>query len=98
MITHEGNAALVREVANRPHRLVPDALAKNPEPLMIEPVSEDTVLTDGTMTLNLYRDSSVHAETMLFAYVPRERLLIVADLYNNSGSGMQPYTRRPRHT
>jgi hypothetical protein len=47
------------------------------------------------MTLHLIRDSSVHVETMLFAYVPRDRLLIVTDVYNNpgGGTGMQPYAR-----
>lgn len=95
VITHDGNAALIREVAERPHTLVPDALSRNPRPLMLEAVSEDTVLSDSAMTLHLIRDSSVHSETMLFAYVPRDRLLIVTDVYNNPqpGSRMQPYAR-----
>jgi len=82
VITHQGNAALFEEVAKRPHSINPDALAKNPKPPMIKGISEDTVLSDGTMTVNLYPFSGPHAETMLIAYFPRERLLVQADIYN----------------
>ena len=84
----EGNAALMKEVAERPHTLVPDALSKNPKPLMIETVKEDTVLTDGTMTVHLYPLSSLHTETMLYAYVPRERLVIEADVYSQAAAAI----------
>ena len=82
VITHQGNAALFEEVAKRPHSISPDALAKNPKPPMIKGISEDTVLSDGTMTVNLYPFSGPHSETMLIAYFPRERLLVEADVYN----------------
>ena len=49
---------------------------------MIKGIGEDTVLSDGTMTVNLYPFSGPHSETMLIAYFPRERLLVQADVYN----------------
>jgi glyoxylase-like metal-dependent hydrolase (beta-lactamase superfamily II) len=82
VITHQGNVALYEEVAKRPHTINPDALAKNPKPLMVKGISEDTTLSDGTMTVNLYPLSGPHSETMLIAYLPRERLLVEADVYN----------------
>ena len=82
VITHQGNTALFEEMAKRPHSIIPDALQKNPKPPMIEGVAEDRVLTDGTMTVNLYPFSGPHSETMLLAYFPRERLLVEADVYN----------------
>jgi len=82
VITHQGNAALFEEVAKRPHSINPDALAKNPKPPMIKGIGEDTVLSDGTMTVNLYPFSGPHSETMLMVYFPRERLLVEADVYN----------------
>ena len=82
VITHQGNVALFEEIAKRPHTVVPDALAKNPKPAMIKGISEDTTLTDGTMTVNLYPVSGPHSETMLIVYLPRERLLVEADVYN----------------
>jgi glyoxylase-like metal-dependent hydrolase (beta-lactamase superfamily II) len=90
VITHEGNVALFKEVAARPHTIVPDALQKNPKPLMIEAVSGERVLSDGTMTVNLYPLSGPHSETMLIAYFPRERLLVEADVYN-PGAAVQMF-------
>jgi glyoxylase-like metal-dependent hydrolase (beta-lactamase superfamily II) len=79
--THQGNAAFIEEVVKRPHTRVPDALSKNPKPLKIETVVGEKVITDGTMTVHLYNAPSEHSETMLMAYLPRERALIVIDLY-----------------
>jgi glyoxylase-like metal-dependent hydrolase (beta-lactamase superfamily II) len=81
VITHEGNAQFFERVAQRPHTVMQDALAKNPQPLKLELVSGEKVITDGTMTLNLYAVTSAHSETMLIGYFPRERLLVEVDLY-----------------
>jgi glyoxylase-like metal-dependent hydrolase (beta-lactamase superfamily II) len=86
VITHEGNVAMFKEQATRPHTIVPDALQKNPKPLMIEGVSGERVLSDATMTVNLYPVSGPHSETMLMAYFPRERMLVEADVYNPGGA------------
>jgi glyoxylase-like metal-dependent hydrolase (beta-lactamase superfamily II) len=81
VITHQGNAAFIEEVVKRPHTRVPDALSKNAKPLKIETVVGEKVITDGTMTVHLYDAPSEHSETMLMAYLPRERALVVIDLY-----------------
>jgi glyoxylase-like metal-dependent hydrolase (beta-lactamase superfamily II) len=81
VVTHQGNAAFIEEIVKRPHTRVPDALSKNPKPLTIETVGDEKVFTDGTMTLHLYPAPGEHSETMLMAYLPRERALIVIDLY-----------------
>jgi glyoxylase-like metal-dependent hydrolase (beta-lactamase superfamily II) len=86
VITHAGNAAFFEEVAKRPHTVVPDALAKNAKPLTIETVGDEKVLTDGTMTVNLYPVTGAHSETMIMAYFPRERLLVEADVYTPGGA------------
>ena len=39
------------------------------------------MISDGKMTLRLYPAPSEHSETMLAGYLPRERALIVVDLY-----------------
>ena len=86
MITHAGNVALFEEIGKRPHTLVPDALSMNPKPVMIEGIKEDTVQQDGTMTIHIYPFSGNHTETMLYVYVPRDRLLIEADVYSPASS------------
>lgn len=81
VITHQGNASFIEELVRRPHTRVPDALSKNPKPLKIETVVDEKVITDGTMSVHLYPAPGEHSETMLMAYLPRERALIVIDVY-----------------
>ena len=85
VITHQGNVALFENMAKRPHTIVPDALAKSPKPAMIKGIAEDTTLSDSAMTMQLLPYSGPHAETMLVAYFPRERMLVEADVYNPGG-------------
>ncbi|MSO83325.1 MAG: MBL fold metallo-hydrolase [Acidobacteria bacterium] len=86
VITHQGNVAFFEEMAKRPHTIVPDALGMNPKPLTVEGVADERVLTDGTMTVNLYPVTGAHSETMLMAYFPRQRILVEADVYNPGGT------------
>jgi glyoxylase-like metal-dependent hydrolase (beta-lactamase superfamily II) len=81
VITHEGNVAFFEEMVKRPHTRVPDALAKNPKPLRIEAVGAERVITDGAVMVRLYAIPGEHSETMLMAYLPRERALVVIDVY-----------------
>jgi glyoxylase-like metal-dependent hydrolase (beta-lactamase superfamily II) len=81
VITHQGNAAFFEEIVKRPFTRVPDALAKNPKPLKIETVADERVISDGTMTVHLYSVPSEHSESMLMAYLPKERAAIVIDVY-----------------
>jgi glyoxylase-like metal-dependent hydrolase (beta-lactamase superfamily II) len=86
IITHQGNVEFFQEMVKRPHTRVPDALAKSPKPLRIEVVSTDRVISDDTMTVNLYSIPGEHSESMLMAYLPRDRALIVIDVYEPGGS------------
>lgn len=86
VITHQGNVAFFEEMAKRPHTIAPDALAKNTKPLTVEGVTQERVITDGTMTVNLYAVTGAHSESMLIAYFPRQRILVEADVYNPGGA------------
>ena len=86
IITHEKNAAFIEEIVRRPHTIVPDALSKNPKPVKIETIADEKVITDGAMTVNLYSIPSEHSESMLMAYLPRERDLVVIDVYEPVGT------------
>ena len=91
VITQKANAAFYQEAVGRSHTIAPDALAKNPKPLKIETVDEELVLKDATMTVNLYHIAgSPHADTLLMAYFPRERLLVEADVYS-PGAAVAPF-------
>jgi glyoxylase-like metal-dependent hydrolase (beta-lactamase superfamily II) len=92
IITHQGNAPFIQEMVKRPHRLVPDALEKNPKPLRIQTIAEEKAISDGEMTVRLFPAPGEHSETMLAAYLPLERALIVIDLYE-PGEGVHMFAR-----
>jgi len=52
-----------------------------PAAWQIEAVADERVITDDTMTMYLYPAPGEHSETMLMAYLPRERALVVIDVY-----------------
>ena len=91
IVTHQANAAFFAEAAKRSHTITPDALAKNPKPIKIEPVGDGVVYKDNAMTMLLYHvEGSGHGDAILMAYLPRERLVIYVDLYGPGGA-VQPY-------
>ena len=83
IITHESHRRYYeQEIFKNAHSLNPDRLAKMPRPLMIETVKDKRVLTDGAMTLELHlAKGNLHAEGLLVAYIPKEKLLIQADMF-----------------
>jgi glyoxylase-like metal-dependent hydrolase (beta-lactamase superfamily II) len=45
-------------------------------------VDEKRVITDGTQTLELYHLPSMHAETLLIGYLPKQKVLYEVDVFN----------------
>ena len=91
VITHEGNAAYYADAIARRHTLAPDALARNPKPLKLEAVGDAREIADRTMTVELFHIAgNPHADTLLMAYFPKQRLLVEADAFS-PGFATQPY-------
>ena len=91
VITQAGNKAWVENMARRAHTIQPDTLAKNVSRLTVETVEAEREITDGTMTVMLYHVAgNPHSDTMLMAYIPRDRTLIEVDAYS-PGSAVNPY-------
>jgi hypothetical protein len=85
IVTYAGNATLFKDLCERKHSIQEDALAKNPKPLRITPVSDQLALKDSSLEVDLYYTKDNPREgTNLFAYVPRDRILIQADLYDST--------------
>lgn len=90
IVTHARNADFYnRDVLNyAPRTLEPDMVSRWPptelaEGYNIETVRENYVLTDGARLLQIfYVQPLQHVEGMLMAYLPKERLLIEADLFD----------------
>jgi hypothetical protein len=84
LITYRGNVELFKELVARKHTIVQDALARNPKPLKIEAVDDELTLKDNSMEIRLYHVKNNPREgTNLFAYIPRDRILVQADLYDS---------------
>jgi glyoxylase-like metal-dependent hydrolase (beta-lactamase superfamily II) len=63
-----------------PRTLVGDTLAKSKKKAKVEGVVEKLVLDDGTRRMELHHvDGLEHSDSMLIAYLPKERLLFTAD-------------------
>lgn len=91
VITHKANVAYLQEAAARPHTIVRDALARNPRKATVIGVDDQMEVKDSTMTVQLFAiEGSPHGDTLLMAYIPRDRLLIEADVFS-PGSAVQPY-------
>lgn len=97
VITHQRNRLFYEtELLNyTPRTLEPDMLALYPpteiaEGYTMEDVDERYVLSDGERLLELHYVqglSSVHVEGMLMAYLPKEKILIEADLFDLTAEG-----------
>jgi hypothetical protein len=84
VITYRDNVELFKELIARKHSLVPDALERNPKPLKIEAVDDEMTLKDNAMEVRLYHLKENPREgTNLFAYVPRDRMIVQADMYDS---------------
>ena len=91
IVTQAGNEAFVKEMAARPFTRQPDTLAKAPKPPTVVAVGDTHTITDGARELVLYHVAgNPHSDTMLMAYLPRERLLIEVDAFSPGGT-YHPY-------
>ena len=82
IVTQAGNKAHFERAFATVTTIAPDHLTKSKRKARIIPVADRMVLRDGTRTIELLRASdSNHSDTMLMAYLPKERLLIEADLF-----------------
>ncbi len=79
-----------KELAARPHTLQQDALAEAQKTPVFQLVDDSLELKDATNTVVLYNVETSHMKAALFAWVPRDRTLIQADLFDD-GWQQQPW-------
>lgn len=96
IITHAANAAFYRDIAKRQHFIVQDAQSKKKRPAQIEAVTTRKVLGSGQRTVELHEiRGSAHSQSIIVAYLPAERILIQADLWNPPAAGVTPPPNAP---
>jgi glyoxylase-like metal-dependent hydrolase (beta-lactamase superfamily II) len=90
IITTPGLRSFFTRVAEaRNFTVNPDALTRNPRPLVLETLQNGKrVFNDGTQTLELYDiGSGPHMDEMIVAYLPNEKLIFQGDLLNRPEDG-----------
>jgi glyoxylase-like metal-dependent hydrolase (beta-lactamase superfamily II) len=82
IVTQAGNRAYFEKALATKSRINPDLLTKSGRRARIVTVGDKLEMSDGVRTLQLHRiRDSVHNDTFLMVYLPREKLLIEADAY-----------------
>ncbi len=85
VITYKDNIPFFKDLLARKHTIVEDQLAKTPREATFEAVDDTLTLKDKAMEVQLYHLKDNPREgTNLFAYVPRDRMLVQADLYDST--------------
>ena len=85
VITYKDNVPFFKDLLARKHSIVEDELAKKPQAFKVEPVDDAMTLKDKSMEVQLYHLKDNPREgTNLFAYVPKDRILVQADLYDST--------------
>jgi len=89
IVTHEGNKEFYEKVVYpRKHLMQPDALQQNPKPLKLRSVGQTHVINDRSRTIEVHHvPGNPHNGNMLVVYLPAEKILIQADLYNPPAAG-----------
>jgi len=85
VIAHKDAVPFFKDLLARKHSIVQDELAKNPKEFKVEPVDDSLTLKDKSMEVQLYHLKDNPREgTNLFAYVPKDKILVQADLYDST--------------
>jgi glyoxylase-like metal-dependent hydrolase (beta-lactamase superfamily II) len=95
ILTQRDNKPYYDRILSNQHTINPDRLERSAPSRKpsVEAVLDKRVLSDGTQTLELYKiQGSNHADTMLIAYLPKDKLLVEADMWNPPA---QPNTPAP---
>ena len=82
IVTQAANVPYFERVLANPNGLRPDRMSQAGKPARLQAVAEKGMLADATRTIELHRIAdSVHTESFLMVYLPKEKLLIQADAF-----------------
>ena len=84
IVTPAVNKAFLERAFSAPRTLVGDALAKNPKKPIIEGFTGDKrVFSDATRTFEVHVIKGLpHADGLVIGYLPKEKILVYADMFN----------------
>jgi glyoxylase-like metal-dependent hydrolase (beta-lactamase superfamily II) len=83
LVMHELNKAFFEKALSAPRTLAPDVMSKAGRKPVIEVVGDRRVFTDSMRTVELHHMKGLpHADGLLIAYLPKERIIAYADMFN----------------
>jgi glyoxylase-like metal-dependent hydrolase (beta-lactamase superfamily II) len=84
IVTHETNRAFFMNALSAPRTLAPDSMSKSGKKPKVEGITGDKrVFQDATRTVEVHLIKGLpHADGLLVAYLPKERILAYADMFN----------------
>ena len=91
VIAHETDRAFFERALAAPATIRPDHLARSGRKPVVEAVRDRRVLTDGARTVEIHPIAgNAHADGLLMVYLPREKLLVEADVFTPPPAGTPP--------
>jgi glyoxylase-like metal-dependent hydrolase (beta-lactamase superfamily II) len=91
IITHDVNKAFFEQSLAAPRTVQPDTLAKSGKKATVEGVKDKRVLSDDTRTIELHHiQGNMHHDGLLMAYLPKEKLLVEADVFTPPAPNTPP--------
>jgi glyoxylase-like metal-dependent hydrolase (beta-lactamase superfamily II) len=83
IITQDVNKAFLLKSLSAPRTLAPDVMSKSGNKPKVESVIEKRVLQDDMRTIEIHHVVGLpHADGMLMIYLPKEKILAYADMFN----------------
>jgi glyoxylase-like metal-dependent hydrolase (beta-lactamase superfamily II) len=97
IVTPAVNRAFLMNALSNPRTLAPDAMAKSGKKPLIEGFAGDKrVFQDATRTFEIHVIKALpHADGLVVGYLPKERLLVYADMFNLPTAATGPVPNPP---
>jgi glyoxylase-like metal-dependent hydrolase (beta-lactamase superfamily II) len=93
VIAHESSRPFFERVLSTPATINPDRLTKSGLRPTVEGVRSKRVLSDGTRTIELHHiPNNLHADDLVMVYLPKEKILVEADVYTPLAANAAPPT------
>jgi glyoxylase-like metal-dependent hydrolase (beta-lactamase superfamily II) len=91
IITHDSDKAFLEQSLAAPRTIQPDKLAQSGKKATVEGMQDKRVLSDATHTVDIYRiQGNTHADGLIMAYLPKEKLLVEVDVYTPAPPNATP--------
>ncbi len=87
IVTTPSAKSVIERAVQAQHAMRPDALSRNPKAAVIETMDGKRVFDDGVHKVELYRLASPHVAEMIIAYLPKEKILLEADMLDIPEAG-----------